>query len=44
MDIQDTLGLFTILYGGIIVAILVAGLYALTLLIKALKIYIKNNL
>jgi hypothetical protein len=43
MDIQTILAPMGILYIGLIVGILCTGFYALILLIKALKIYIKKN-
>ncbi len=43
MDIQFGWSLMAIVYMGLIIGILGTALYAFILLIKALKIYIKNN-
>ncbi|QJA08572.1 hypothetical protein HF520_06285 [Romboutsia sp. CE17] len=43
MEIQSGLSIILILYIAAIITIVGLGIYALILLIKALKIYIKNN-
>ena len=43
MEIQNGLSIILILYIAVIMIIVGLGIYALILLIKALKIYIKNN-
>ena len=43
MEIQSGLSIILILYIATIITIVGLGIYALILLIKALKIYIKNN-
>ena len=43
MEIQNGLSIILILYIAAIITIVGLGIYALILLIKALKIYIKNN-
>ena len=43
MGIQNGLSIILILYIAVIMTIVGLGIYALILLIKALKIYIKNN-